>query len=456
MAQHYELADPDAQISVEETDQLREIRKQTFGPQSFVGKPLETNKYEPAVSATGKEFTGWNLPSLTIERAETQKQTETQKQVVDPPLRLPVPRNETAVTEPAKVATPKVEIQKIETPKVEIPKEQVKPVDLYPAYLLSPTDGIYSPAGPPGLGESQPGESFGDEKEGNKGFDIDWRESKKSSDKDGNTVYEYNGEIDDSSAAGIDGDTNFQAQEVIGKNGQLLKRTMKYDGRLDFKVKTDGSPKDLKGVTEVTSTFNPATESFETEISCENGARYKSQIDYSGKVISFEEIVTKVADTSVGVATANVTNFSHSGDIYHPARPIGVGGAIPGWAGGDNGPLDFRTAQVIKGNNGEVTYKYEGEIDDSTYLFNIGGDTNFKGQEVLDANSNLISSSVDYDGSKDMSFIGVGGQPVEIEDVKTVKTARNADGSFLSTVTTKDGSVRIFKFKADGTVVESK
>lgn len=480
MAQHYELANPGAQISVEENDQLSQIRDQAFGPKGDVyyqfhganGSPetfersnnngrshqFEINKYEPQVSLIAKNFSGWTLPPLTIDQSG--RSPELNARAVKPvpvPFEPPRMRLPDPALEKPSVVPPRVEPQKNEAVKVEPPKEVPRAnQSTFSTNQLAPTDGIYNPAGPPGLGESKPGESFGSEKEGGKGWDIDWRQSKQGFDKDGNTVYDYSGEIDDSSAVGIDGDTNFQAQETVSKSGHLLKRTLKYDGRLDYKVMTDIGPKELKGVTGITSTFNPATNSFDTEINCENGARYKSEVDQNGKVTKFVEIETKVADTSAGVPTANVSNFDNRGDNYHPARPIGVGGAIPGWAGGDNGPLDSRTAQVLRGENGEVTYKYEGEIDDSSYVFNIGGDTNFKGQEVLDGNNNLVSSSIEYDSSKDMTFLGVGGQPVEIEDVKTVKTVRGADGNFTSTVTRDDGTVRIFKFKGDGTILESK
>ncbi|MBC7998717.1 MAG: hypothetical protein IAF58_12285 [Leptolyngbya sp.] len=477
MAQHYELANPGAQISVEENEQLSQIRYQAFGPKTDVyyqfhgasssldrfehtnynGKShqFEINKYEPQVSAIAKNFSGWTLPPLTIDHSGRStvlnpREIKPVPAPFEPPkMRLPDP----ALEEPS-VVPPKVKTAEIEAPKVVALKEQPRAnQSTFNTNQLAPTDGIYNPAGPPGLGESRPGESFGSEKEGGKGWDIDWRQSQQGFDGEGNTVYDYSGEIDDSSAIGIDGDTNFQTQETVSKSGHLLKRTLKYDGRLDYKVMTDIGPKELKGVTGITSTFNPAINSFDTEINCENGARYKSEVDHNGKVTKFLEIMTKVADRSAGVPTANVSNFANRGDNYHPARPIGIGGAIPGWAGGDNGPLDSRTAQVIKGDNGEVTYKYEGEIDDSSYVFNIGGDTNFKGQEILDSNNNLVSSSIEYDSSKDMTFLGVGGQPVEMEDVKTVKTVRGADGNFTSTVTSDDGTVRIFKFKGDGTIL---
>ncbi len=342
-------------------------------------------------------------------------------------------------------------------PKPPETQQTVKPFD---HTLLAPSGDLYSPAGPPGLGESAPGETFSSEKDGKGGWDIDWRELKsKSTDGQGNTTYQYKGEIDDSTGwlLCLDGDTNFSAEETWSPTGQMLRRVMTYDGSLTYKVKTDNGPKEIKDVHKITTNYNDATKKFETEIECSNGAIYKAETDLTGKVTKFVEAQTKVNDEAPGVKQANVGNFNNSGDTYHVARPIGIGGAVPGWAGGDNGVLDNRTAQVARASNGNVTYKYEGEIEDSSgWLLNLNGDTNFEGQEILDANNNLVSSFIKYGSSKDMKFIGVGGQPFSISDVVQVRTNREADGNFTSTVTDEKGATWTFKFKPDGTVTEVK
>ncbi len=336
-------------------------------------------------------------------------------------------------------------------------QQSVKPFD---TALLAPSKDLYSPAGPPGLGESTPGETFSSEKDGKGGWDIDWRELvSKKTDSQGNTVYSYKGEIDDNTGwlLGLDGDTNFSAEETLSAAGQLLKRVMKYDGSLTYKVKTDNGPREIKDVHKITTTFNEATKKFDTEIESTDGAIYKAETDLTGKVTKFSEVQTKVNGEAPGLIQANVSNFSHSGDTFHVARPIGIGGAIPGWAGGDNDVLDHRTAQVTRASNGNVTYKYEGEIEDSSgWTLGMNGDTNFSAQEILDSNNNLVSSYIEYASSKDMKFLGVGGQPVSISDVVEVRTGREADGNFASTVKDSKGTVWTIKFKADGTVTEVK
>ncbi len=125
--------------------------------------------------------------------------------------------------------------------------------------------------------------------------------------------------------------------------------------------------------------------------------------------------------------------------------------------GGDNDVLDFRKTQIVRASNGNVTYKYEGEIEDSSgWTLGMNGDTNFEGQEILDSNNNLVSSFIKYGSSKDMKFIGVGGQPFSIADVVQVRTNREGDGTFTSTVTDKKGTTWSIKSKADGSVTEVK
>ncbi len=338
--------------------------------------------------------------------------------------------------------------------------EPSQPVKPFNTALLAPTGDLYSPAGPPGLGESAPGETFSDEKDGKGGWDIDWRElSSKKTDAQGNTVYSYKGEIDDCNGwvLGLDGDTNFTAEEVVSASGQLLRRVMTYDGSLTYKVKTDNGPREIKDVHKITTTFDETTKKFATEIECADGAIYKAETDLTGKVTKFTEVQTKVNSEAPGVKQANVGNFSNNGDVYHVARPIGIGGAVPGWAGGDNDVLDFRKTQVTRASNGNITYKYEGEVEDSSgWTLGMNGDTNFEGQEILGANNNFVSSFIKYGSAKDMKFVGVGGQPFSVSNVVEVRTGRESDGNFTSTVKDSKGTVWTIKFNADGTVTEFK
>jgi len=336
--------------------------------------------------------------------------------------------------------------------------EAPAPVQRFDLTLLSPSGDVYSPAGPPGLGESAAGEAFSSEKDGKGGWDIDWRELKsKTTDSQGATTYKYEGEIDDSNGwiLGLDGDTNFTAEETISSTGQLIKRVLTYDGSLTYKVKTDAGPRELQDVQKITTTYSESAKKFMTEIECSTGAIYKAETDLTGKVTKFTEVQTKPSNDAPGVEQANVAKFNHNGDVYHVARPLGIGGANPGWAGSDNDILDWRETQVARASNGNVTYKYKGEIEDSSgWTLNLNGDTNFEAQEIIDTNNNLVSSFIKYESAKDIKFAGLGGQSFSVSNVVQVRTNREANGTYVSTITDESGAKRTVKFKADGTVTE--
>jgi hypothetical protein len=436
------------------------------GNNSQTQRPLEVNPYEPQVPPLYEDPNQGRPPE---QRPPLQRPPGGPQRPPAGPQRPPEHQNPPDQQRPPDQQKPPEQQNPPEhqnppdqqRPPVIDPKpETQQPVKPFDHTLLAPSGNLYSPAGPPGLGESAPGETFTSEKDGKGGWDIDWRElTTKKIDAQGNTIYNYKGEIDDSNGwlLGLDGDTNFTAEETWSAAGQMLKRVLTYDGSLTYQVKTDNGPRELTDVHKITTTYNEATKKFETEIECTTGAIYKAETDLTGKVTKFTEAQTKVNDEAVGVKQANVGNFANSGDTYHVARPIGIGGAIPGWAGGDNDVLDFRTTQVTRASNGNVTYKYNGEIEDSSgWTLGMNGDTNFEGQEILDSNNNLISSFIKYGSSKDMKFIGVGGQPFSIADVVQVRTSREADGNFTSTVTDKKGTTWTIKFKTDGAVTEVK
>lgn len=315
--------------------------------------------------------------------------------------------------------------------------------------VIRPVKGVYNPAGPPGLGESNRGEQFSSEKEGGDGYDIDWRRILKTiiDPKDQSTTFEYDGEIDDGSFS----DTNFTAEEKWDKNGRMLHRHIKYDGGVTMKFKTNTGSKEVKDVTEVTTNFNEKTGCFETTIITTSGASFRAVTDLKGNVTSFEEVTGEPQDDTAGVQTANVGNFKSVGAQFHPARAMGIGNANPGWAGGDasNG-LDWRTSQAEKDQHGNVTFNYKGEIEDSLW-FNIGGDTNFEAKETLDKDNNLVSSWVKYNSSVSLSFIGPNGEKKDISGITEISTTRQQNGDFQTEVKTKSGST-FFYSRPDGTV----
>lgn len=456
---------------------------------------FDHNPYEPQVSPTDSGL--YNLPSFTPRNSGTQRGVGVQERLKPsqqmppgeqpPPLqrppgdqRPPIDQRPPGDQRPPQQTPPgdqrppqqrlpeqkrppqpvSPEQQKQTAPTTPRPNETQQTAKPFDHTLLAPSGDVYSPAGPPGLGESAPGEKFSSEKTSKGGWDIDWRDLKsKTLDTQGNTTYKYEGEIDDCSwyFLGMDGDTNFAAEETWSPSGQMLKRVLNYDGSLTYKVKTNDGPKELEGVKKITTTYIEADKKFATEIECSNGAVFKAETDLTGKVTKFSETSSVIASESSGISQANVDNFKHTGDAYHAARPIGIGGAAPGWAGGDNGILDNRTAQTVRESNGNVTYKYQGEIEDSSnWTLNMNGDTNFEGQEVLDAKNNLVSSFIKYGSAKDMIFVGVNKQPFTVSDVVQIRTNRGVDGNFTSTITDKKGVNRTIRSKPDGTVIEAK
>lgn len=458
------------------TAEAQQLQQRRYQPGNQPLRPVELNPYElqgpneaqpvqrPAVTAVKpperkipQNPDNPQIPNKPYERQNRESPQRPPEQQAQNPQKPP----EQQAPNPQKPPEQIPPAQKtVERSPANNPAQEQKTVKPFDTTLLGPTADLYSPAGPPGLGESAPGETFSSEKDGKGGWDIDWRELvSKKTDSQGNIVYSYKGEIDDSNGwlLGLDGDTNFTAEETISSNGQLLKRVMKYDGSLTYKVKTENGPKEIKDVQKITTTFNEATGKFDTEIECADGAIYKAETDLSGKVTKFAEVQTKVNAEAPGLEQAKVSSFANSGDVYHVARPIGIGGAVPGWAGGDNDVLDYRKSQVARASNGNITYKYEGEIEDSSgWVLGMNGDTNFEGQEILDGNNNLVSSFIKYGSAKDMRFIGVGGQPFSVSNVVEVRTARETDGNFTSTVKDSKGVVWTMKFKADGTVTEVK
>ena len=457
---------------MERNRRLAEERRR-FESQNQTRGPLQRNPYEPDVPPVydpNRRPEQQRFP-VTPQRPPEQRPPEQRPPEQRPPVvpqRPPeqttpvVPQRPPEQTTPVVPQRPPEQATPAERPPVPnspVSTENRQPPQRFDLSLLAPSGDLYSPAGPPGLGESTPGEAFTSEKDGKGGWDIDWRElSSKNTDSQGVTTYKYKGEIDDSNGwiLGLDGDTNFTAEETIGSGGQLLKRVLTYDGSLNYKVKTDAGPRELENVHKITTTYNERAKRFDTEIECSTGAIYKAETDLSGKVIKFTEVQTKPASEAPGLTQANVDKFKNSADVYHVARPVGIGGAIPGWAGDDNDVLDWRETQITRAS-GNVTYKYKGEVEDSSgWVLGMNGDTNFEAQEILDANNNLVSSFIKYESAKDMKFIGVGGQVFSVSDVVKVNTIREGDGSYTSTVTDKKGATRTIKFKSDGTVTEAK
>lgn len=142
---------------------------------------------------------------------------------------------------------------------------------------------------------------------------------------------------------------------------------------------------------------------------------------------------------------------SKTDGVYDPARPWGLAKQKPGQAGGDDGNLDWRKSKSYTDGNGNTTYKYEGELEDS-YAFNAGGDTNFTASETYNKDGKLTGSKVEYADPVDQSFTGPNGQKVSVEDVKSVETTTAADGTLTTTIKDSSGKGYVVTRNGSGAV----
>lgn len=315
-------------------------------------------------------------------------------------------------------------------------------------------DGTYNPLQPPGL-DMQPGEQS--EKHVDTGKDnigLDWRKlTEKKENDDGSISYKYEGELDDCGWMPWNwGDTNFSANEKYSKEGQLLERNMHYDSAKDLKFDTASGPQELKGVTDVNTTYNKEKGVYETTIVTKDH-RYKAEVGADGKVTKFEKVTDDKQDDTVGDKSANVGAFSPEKGQYNPVRPQGIGEVAPGAGSGDDGKgLDHRTSQAENLPDGGTLYRYKGELEDSGVMPWNWGDTNFEGEEKIDKDGNVVETHVRYDSAVDQQYVGPNGQKISIDNVKSVDTTRQGDGTYISQVKDKNGNSYFFVTDAKGKV----
>jgi len=105
---------------------------------------------------------------------------------------------------------------------------------------------------------------------------------------------------------------------------------------------------------------------------------------------------------------------------------------------GDVKGLDWReTKGTQKNADNTTTTNYEGEVETGTW------DNGFKASETRDANGDLVASKIAYDSPINQKFVTPQGE-VEIKDIKSIETKRDASGNDVTTITDKDGKVHTF------------
>ncbi len=330
--------------------------------------------------------------------------------------------------------------------------EERKKGPLIKPEILFPKKGVYNPAGPPGVGDSQPGTAHEDEKAmGDGNLPIDWRTVQPSTDKDGNTVHKYEGEIADGGLLPWNwGDTNFTGSETWTKDGRLLERTVEYEDGVDLKFqKPGGKEEEISDVTKVETKYNPQTGNLDTVVTTEDGTKYRAETAQDGSVKSFEKVTGETQAEAPGDASkaGNKGNFSPSDGHYNPVRPQGIGEWNPGQAGGDKAGIDNRESKAETNPDGSTTYRYDGEIEDSGLMPWNWGDSNFKAEETVDKQGNIVGSKVEYNSAVDQKYVGPNGEAVPIEDVKSVTTKRDQSGNYVTEVKDDDG--KVWKFTTD-------
>jgi hypothetical protein len=101
--------------------------------------------------------------------------------------------------------------------------------------------------------------------------------------------------------------------------------------------------------------------------------------------------------------------------------------------------LDYRKLTEKKQNDdGSISYKYEGELDDNGWMPWNWGDTNFDSNEKYSKDGQLLERNVKYHDAKDLTFATPSGKE-EVTGVTDVNTTYNAEnGTYETTIVTKD------------------
>lgn len=158
------------------------------------------------------------------------------------------------------------------------------------------------------------------------------------------------------------------------------------------------------------------------------------------------------SEEAVGEDKPDATKYdSTTEDVYDPARPWGIGKHKPGQASqSDDGNLDWRNSKSYTDAQGNTTYKYEGETEDSGAVDWF--DTNFTASETYNKDGKLTGSKIEYSSGLDQSFVGPNGQKVSVEDVKSIETVTAADGTLTTTIKDTSGKGYVVTRDASGAV----
>src|SRR5262249_24302723 len=105
---------------------------------------------------------------------------------------------------------------------------------------------------------------------------------------------------------------------------------------------------------------------------------------------------------------------------------------------GDVKGLDWRETKATQKNaDNTTTTNYEGEVETGIW------DNGFKASETRDANGDLVARKIAYDSPINQKFVTPQGE-VEIKDIKSIETKRDASGNDVTTITDKDGKAHTF------------
>ena len=180
------------------------------------------------------------------------------------------------------IAPPRIVLSKpagiIEKSGIQGPAEPTKAENFYPK------NGVYNPAAPPGIGDTQPGKAFDNEVDTGKGnMGLAWREVPTRKNADGTIIHDYIGSLQDTGLLPWEKDnTNFSGNEKWSKEGSLLERSVRYSSGLNIKFATNSGPQEIQDVRRIDTAYNPKSGNYDTVITTADGRKCNAETGADG------------------------------------------------------------------------------------------------------------------------------------------------------------------------------
>jgi len=179
-------------------------------------------------------------------------------------------------------------------------------------------------------------------------------------------------------------------------------------------------------------------------------------LDGSGNVV-FGDVrghkfaLDKQGKTADGHVPVDLT-FPKVLDHFHPVRPPGIGGWLPGLINAkQSSDQDWRSGKTTSNADGSNTYEYKGQLAWAGQK----RDVDFTGSEKIDAKGSLLESHVKYDKPINQTFLGPSGDTMHyISNVRQIDSTMQRDGSYVTVITTSDRQTVTFATNSDGKILK--